>query len=412
MNPNSASPLESESLPWRRNLAILFIVQLLSTAAFSLIFPFLPLYVKELGNVSGGSVELWSSLVFSVQAFTMMIASPIWGVIADRYGRKLMLARATLGGAILLAAMGFVQNAEQLVALRAAQGLITGVMAATFTLVAAGTPASHAGFALGLINMARWVGIAGGPVLGGFIGEHFGFRESFWITAILLGLAGLAVIFFVHEDFHPPDRAHRVSFLAGYKHLLRTPGMIGLYGLGFLNGLGRSMLAPILAFFVIMLNQGQEAGSASLTGIIIGTSAFTSAISAIYWGRVGDRVGHHRVMVASAVAAALLYIPQTLVTAPWQLIVLQGLSGVAVGGLVPSIAALLNEWSPQANQGATYGLDNSVRAAARTVAPLISASLAVWVGYRGVFVGASVIYAFLAILAIIVALHQPLKRQN
>ncbi|RME80388.1 MAG: MFS transporter [Caldilineae bacterium] len=392
----------SSSLPWRRNLVVLFFVQLLSTAGFSLIFPFLPLYVNELGSSTGGSVELWAGLVFSAQAFVMMIASPIWGVVADRYGRKLMLERATLGGAVLLAAMGFAQSAEQLVLLRALQGAVTGVVAAGNALVAACTPKERTGFAMGVINMARWLGIAGGPFIGGVLGERFGFRESFWITGTLLGVAGFAVLFLVREEFRAPSKAQRPGFISGYQHLLLAPGMLGLYGLAFLRGMGATLLTPIMALFVLMLNQGRQEGAAELTGVVIGASAATSAISAVYLGRLGDRIGHERVLVTSAIVAALLFVPQAFVTRPWQLIVLQGISGIAVGGLVPSVAALMNRWSPRGNQGATYGLENSVRAAARTVAPLIAAAIAGWVGYRGVFVGASVIYVLTAVLAVVI----------
>ncbi len=115
-----------------------------------------------------------------------------------------MLERATFGAAITLALMGFVQNAEQLVVLRAIQGMVSGVVAAANALVAANTPKEHSGEALGLLQMGRWVGVAGGPILGGVLGDMFGFRESFWITAILLGLAGLASTIWVKEDFKPP----------------------------------------------------------------------------------------------------------------------------------------------------------------------------------------------------------------
>ena len=86
---------------WRRNLYILTLVQLLSTAGFSLVFPFMPLYVKEVGIATQGSVEFWAGLAFSSQAFTMMLAAPVWGAFADRHGRKVMLVRATFGGAVL-----------------------------------------------------------------------------------------------------------------------------------------------------------------------------------------------------------------------------------------------------------------------------------------------------------------------
>jgi DHA1 family multidrug resistance protein-like MFS transporter len=133
----------TRAISWQRNLAVLSAVQVISTLGFGLIFPFLPLYVRDLGVSTTGSLEFWAGLAFSAQAFTMMIASPIWGTVADRSGRKLMLERATLGGAIIVGAMGFVQNAEQLVILRALQGATTGVIAANNALVASQTPKEH-----------------------------------------------------------------------------------------------------------------------------------------------------------------------------------------------------------------------------------------------------------------------------
>ncbi|MFN3978819.1 MAG: MFS transporter [Caldilinea sp.] len=389
-------------IDWRRNLAVLSVVQVFSTLGFGLIFPFLPLYVRELGSASGGSLEFWAGMAFSAQAFTMMIASPLWGVVADRSGRKLMLERATLGGAVLLAAMGFAQNAEQLVILRALQGATTGVIAANNALVASQTPKEQSGFALGILNMARWIGVSGGPLVGGVIAEIFGFRESFWITGALLGIAGLAVVFWVEEDFHPVERAQRPGFWAGYRTIFTAAGMRGLYALAFLRSLGATIIVPFLALFVLSLNQGEQSGATAMTGVIIGASALTSAVSAVYLGRLGDRIGHERILVWSAALSALLYAPQVFVESVWLLALLQALSGVAMGGLIPSIAALMNLYAPAGNQGATYGLDNSVQASARVVAPMMAAVLAAWVGYHGVFLGATAIYAVTAVVAVLV----------
>lgn len=393
---------QSPRVNWKRNLVVLTIVQFLSSAGFSLVFPFLPLYVRELGIATRGSVEFWAGMVFSAQAVTMMIAAPIWGAVADRRGRKLMLARATIGGAVIMVAMGLAQSAEQLVILRALQGAVTGVLAATNALVAASTPREHTGMALGTVNMARWVGVAGGPILGGLLGEAFGFRESFWITGALLGMAGLAVVFLVQENFVPTARTERPGFREGYRSILRAPGMSGLYWLTFLRSLGATLVTPVLALFVLSLNHNIEAGTAALTGLAIGVAAFTSAISAVFLGRVGDHYGHSYVLIGSALAAVVLQIPQIFVTSPWQLIFFQALAGIATGGLVPTTAALMNLWSPPGSQGATYGLENSVQASARTVAPMIAAAIAAGVGYRGVFAGVAVVYAILAVVAIAV----------
>lgn len=385
---------------WKRNLYVLFCVQLLSTAGFSLVFPFMSLYVKEVGIATSGSVELWAGLIFSAHAVTMMFASPVWGAVADRRGRKLMLERATIGGAIIMACMGLVQNAEQLVALRALQGAVSGVIAAANALVAATTPKEHTGEALGLLNMARWVGVAGGPILGGVLGELFGFRASFFITGTLLALAGVGVVFFVHEEFTPVDARRRPGFWAGYQALFHAPGMLGLYGLTFLRSMGASLVSPMLALFVLALNQGREAGSAAMTGVVLGVAAFTTALSAVYLGRLGDKIGHNRVLIGASLAAVLLHFPQALVTTVWQLGLLQALAGVAIGGLVPATAALMNLWAPQDSQGATYGLDNSVQASARVVAPLLAALIATSVGYRAVFLATALAYTVVGALSL------------
>jgi DHA1 family multidrug resistance protein-like MFS transporter len=176
--------------------------------------------------------------------------------------------------------------------------------------------------------------------------------------------------------------------------------MRGLYGLAFLRSLGATVTVPILALFVLTLEPGRsERGSVAMTGLIIGASAFTSAVSAVYLGRLGDRIGHERILFGSALLSALLFIPQVFVTSGWQLAFWQAVSGIAIGGLVPSVSALMNIYAPAGNQGATYGLDNSVQAAARVVAPMMAAALAMWVGYRGVFVGAAAIYVVAAIVA-------------
>jgi len=384
---------------WRRNLYILFVVQLLSTAGFSLVFPFLPLYVKEIGIATGGSVEFWAGLVFASQAFTMMFAAPVWGAFADRYGRKPMLVRATFGGAVLVTLMGLVQNTEQLVILRTLQGLVTGVIPAASALAAATTPRENIGEAQGTLQMSRAMGVALGPVIGGVLGDAFGFRESFWITGALLGLAGLCTLVWVHEDFVPRETTKRPGFFASYGTLLHSPGMGGLYELSFLRSLGQSMLLPLVALFVVELI-GTEEGAASITGIVIGAASLTGALSAVWLGKLGDRYGHIKVLIGSAVFAALLYIPQSFVTAAWQLILLQALVGFAAGGLIPALAALMNLWSPAGNQGATYGIDTSVNAAARAVAPMVGAAIASWIGLRGVFGGTVVVYALCVMLAL------------
>lgn len=216
-------------MPWRATVRILFAVHLLTAAGFSMVIPFLPLYVKQIGIDSVGNVALWSGMIFSAPAITMMLAAPLWGWLADRYGRKLMLVRSTVAGAVLLAAMGFAQSAEQLAVLRALQGTLTGYIAASNALVAATIPHRHAGASFGFLRTGTWVGTGVGPLLGGVIGEYFGYRQSFWVTSALLAGAGLLVIFYVREQNHNSDTQKRRSFLASYRMILGTTGLPRLF---------------------------------------------------------------------------------------------------------------------------------------------------------------------------------------
>ena len=383
---------------WRRNLYILFLVQLLSLAGFSMVIPFLPLYIKELKITTGGSIELWSGMAFAAQAVTMMISAPFWGAIADRYGRKMMLVRASLGGAVILAAMGFVRSAEQLVLLRLLQGFVTGTMPAANALIAATSPKEHTGEALGMVQTGAWVGVAIGPLIGGVIGDMFGFRESFWITGALLAMAGVAVIFWVYEDFEPVAKTDRPKMLDSFRSVLRRPNMIGLYAEAFFQSFGRMLIFPIAALFVMEL-MGDSPGVATVTGLTLGVRAVTGSMSAIWLGRLSDRIGHGRVLLFSFVAVMLIYVPQPFVTAAWQLVVLQALTGLADGGILPAIAALMNLQIPAGYQGATYGLSASVNSSGRCLAPMLGVGIAISFGLRSVFALAVVVYALAALLA-------------
>lgn len=372
---------------WRRTLAIMFVAQLLTAVGFSIIFPFLPLYIADLGTTTGLSIEFWSGMVFSSQAITMMIASPIWGTIADRYGRKLMVERAMFGGAVILLLMAFAQSAEQLVLMRMIQGLITGTVSAANSLVAASAPRERMGFAMGTLQVGQWAGIALGPLIGGTLADAFGFHVPFIVTAVLLFLSGVLVFFGVHENFDKVNGVSefaRSSFLKGWRHVLSMPGVIPTFCLRFMTSLCRSMLTPILPFLVLTL-MSTEAGVSSFTGLVVGIESGAATLSAIYLGRLGDRIGHRKIVLGASLGALVCYVPLTMVAETWQLLLLHALVGIAVGGLVASPSALLAQYTEPGEEGAVYGLDNSIVSGARAVAPLTGAAVAMALGYRGVY---------------------------
>lgn len=378
----------------------MFVAQLVTAVGFSNIFPFLPLYVAELGSSTRLSTEFLAGAVFSSQAVTMMIASPIWGAVADRYGRKLMVQRAMFGGAVLLFAMSFVQSAEQLVLLRALQGMVTGTVSAANALVAAAAPRSRSGFAMGLLLVGQSTGIAIGPLMGGLLADAVGYRQTFVVTAVLLLAAGLLVLFGVRESFQRAASADgdKRSFLADWRHVFQAQGVPLAYGLRFLANLGRTLLIPFVPLFVTTLLVDQ-ARLNTFTGLVIGVSAGAGTVTAVFLGRLGDQIGHRRVLQWAALLTGLFFLPQVLVTEPWQLLALQALSGAAAGGIIPTLSALLARYTEPGEEGSVYGLDNAIVAGSRALAPMLGSAIALWFGLRATFVATAVVFLLVALTA-------------
>lgn len=385
---------------WRKTLYIVFIAELLSIGGLQIIVPFLPLYVQNL-NPRYGSVEFWTGVVYSAQAFTIMIASPIWGSLADRLGRKVMIQRAMIGGALVLGSMAFVRNVSQLVLLRAAQGAITGVIPAAYALVAASTPGEKTGYAMGLMQMSVWIGMSLGPLIGGVIADLFGFRSAFYVTSVCLLLGGLAVTFFVEEDFYPSNTEkfswHRM--FDGWVQVVRVPRMPEYLSMRFLVQVGQSVVLPFLPLYMAILLASQESVS-TITGLAVGIMSASGAISAVIMGRFSDRIGPERLLLFSAPFSALAYGLMTFTTTSWQLVGLYALAGIALGGVVPTVAALMGTTQPKNRMGSVYGLDNSTNAAGRMVAPLLGALIVSLFALRSVFILAAVLLGFIAILAV------------
>lgn len=370
---------------WQRTLWIVFIAQLVSAVGFSVMFPFLPLYVAELGTHTSLSLEFWAAMVFSGQALTMMISSPFWGSVADRHGHVIMLKRATYGGTIIILLMGFARSAEELALLRAIQGFITGTIAAANALVASTAPRERTGYAMGMLQMGLWIGVASGPLVGGLIADMVGYRAAFVVTSAMLLISGMIVTFGLRHVPKPQQSKQAARGMAGWHAIMSAPGVALVFLVRFCNWLSQTMLLPILPLFIQSL-LGSSKGSNSFIGLVQATASAAGTLSAVYFGKLGDRIGHRPVLIGSVLTAALFSFPQALVTAGWQLLVLQALFGIAAGGMAPSLSALLSRFTQPGTEGAVYGLDNSIAAGARTIAPLIGAVLATILGPRSLFI--------------------------
>ena len=386
---------------WQRTLYILFFAQLMVAVGFASIFPFLPLYVEQLGSTTGLSIEFLAGLVYSVQAFTMMLASPFWGALADRYGRKIMVERSMFGGAVVLFLMSFVNSSEQLVALRAIQGLITGTIAAANALQASVTPRRYMGYAMGLLQVGFGTGIAVGPLIGGAVADLFNYSVVFYITGAMLFLAGVTVHLGVQEKFTPValPKGERTSFVRNARELMGQSGVAMTFVIRFLTSMGRMMIFPIIPLFIITL-MVDTAKLNTFTGLILGVGSAATTISSVFLGKLGDRIGYRIVLIVSMAFMAVLYPLQGHVTAGWQLLILQAVVGVALGGVIPIISALLANYIKVGGEGAVFGLDNSINAAGRSVAPMLGGAIATGWDYSAVFLATGLVFLISTLLAI------------
>ena len=378
---------------------------------FSMVLPVLPLFVQEMGVSDDAQVKLWSGLLLSGQPLTMGLMAPVWGSLADRHGRKLMLLRATFGATVVMTLMGFTQTPLQLLLLRIIQGALTGTVPAATTLIASVVPRERTGFAIGLLQTGMFAGISVGPLMGSIVADTLGYRYAFFLTGGCLFLAAMGILLWVHEaPIQPPAGTKRPPWWQGLVEIVRDRGSMVALLVRLLTRTGARTVGPILPLFVLALLPPDSAvGVATMTGLVTGANAIASSLGAVALGRLSDRTGYRRVLLISALAAGLVYLLQAVVTTTTQLFVLQFMLGLALAGTISTLAALLARLVPEGRQGAIYGLDASVVSAANALGPLAGAAIAVPLGNRAAFVLAG---GLLLISAVVVAWLVPREKRD
>jgi len=353
-------------VPWRRHLAVVFFGSFTTVAAMGLVVPFLPLYLSELGIHTTADLEWWSGLAYGATFLTAGLTAPLWGRLGDRYGRKLMLVRASLGMAVSTALMALVSNAGELVGLRLLTGLLGGYSSGSMILVAAQAPPQRSGWALGVLSSGIMAGNLVGPLAGGILPPIIGVRPTFLAAAALIFLAFLATVLLLRHDQPAREGTRNKVPFRGPKSG-RTVAVLLMTGA--LLMVANLSVEPILSIFVASL--GVDPHQATIwAGLALSASALGSLLSATFLGRLADRVGVTPVLVGGLGTAALLVIPQVFVTSGWQLILIRFLMGCALGGLLPSIAKGLRQGVPAESTGRMLGLSVSAQYAGQVAGPL------------------------------------------
>ncbi len=407
---------------WRRTLNTVFVTQIMTLIGFSCVFPFFPLYIQTLG-ISGSAVVLWAGVITFVGSATLAVASPIWGALADRYGRKPMLVRAMGGAALVTALLIVAPNIWVVLLLRFLQGVLTGTVAPARALVAAITPREQLAYGMGLMEASIFAGNAVGPLIGGVLSDHIGFHRTFGFGALLLLASALIVLFRVQENFTPPTREAGQAppgVLTGLRELVRLP-VLGLLALTLLGAnFGNAVATPVLPLLVPELR-----GVPSLNGVpqvttTIGALLAVAGLCATFAARTRwftDRFGYRRVLVGALIGAALFSLPVAFVGSVWELLILRCLAGVCLGVSLPAVSALVSLSTPEDRRGAIFGAMASAELGGFALGPLLGGVLAAQIGERaGADVGLRAVFvltsAILCAIAVLVALRVRIPEQT
>ena len=376
---------------WKVNLISVWFGCFFTGLAISQILPFLPLYVSQLGVTSHEALSMWSGLTFSVTFLVSAIVSPMWGSLADRKGRKLMLLRASLGMAVAILLQAFATNVWQLFLLRALMGLTSGYIPNAMALVASQVPRERSGWAISTLSTAQISGVIGGPLMGGFLADHVGLRAVFFITAILLMVSFLVTLFLIKEGGRPTvSKADRLSGKAVFASLPYPGLMISLFVTTMVIQLCNGSVGPILALFIKSM-EPESTNIAFLSGMIAAVPGISALMSAPRLGKLGDRIGTARILMATLVAAVVLFFAMSFVTTPFQLGVLRFLLGFADGAMLPAVQTLLVKYSSDQVTGRIFGYNQSFMYLGNVAGPLIGASVSAMAGFRWVFAATAVV---------------------
>ncbi|WP_458043526.1 multidrug efflux MFS transporter MdtG [Phytobacter sp. AG2a] len=386
----------SAPINWKRNLTVAWIGCFLTGAAFSLVMPFLPLYVEQLGVTGHGALNMWSGLVFSITFLFSAMASPFWGGLADRKGRKIMLLRSALGMACVMALMGFAQNIWQLLVLRALLGLLGGFIPNANALIATQMPRNRSGWAMGTLSTGGVAGALLGPLAGGLLADTYGLRMVFFITAIVLFLCFLLTLVCIRENFVPVPKKEMLHAREVFASLKNPRLVLGLFITTMIIQVATGSIAPILTLYVREL-AGNVGNIAFISGMIASVPGVAALMSAPRLGRLGDRIGPEKILVVALVISVLLLIPMAWVQAPWQLGLLRFLLGAADGALLPAVQTLLVYNSTNQVAGRIFSYNQSFRDIGNVTGPLLGAAVSASYGFRTVFLVTAGVVLFNAI---------------
>ncbi len=368
---------------------ILTIGMSLLAICYTMIIPFLPVYLLELG-VEQEQLALWSGLSFSISFFIAAIMAPVWGRLADQHGKKLMAIRAGILIGLSYLWSAFVQDEYQFLLVRALQGFANGFMPAAMTMVSLSVPKERVGTAMGIFQMGLVLGNTVGPLTGGLTELAVGMRPVFMVAGITLFIVTAAIAIFVKEpQMESETPVKTTSFSEDLQAAKQNKVLLHILGLYFLVQAVMLMLQPIVAIYVGELKGSME-GAAMLAGSILSGGGVMGMIMTNVWAAYGQRRGYFRVISYGLMGTGTVLLLQSLPFGLWWFGALQLLIGVFIVGIFPSLGSAMTVNTDPSVRGRVFGLATTSQQLGNMIGPLFASIVATYWGTSYVFLVAGI----------------------
>ncbi|CYU47536.1 multidrug efflux MFS transporter [Streptococcus suis] len=374
--------MDDGSSYWKQNLKVAWLGNFLTGTSFTLVMPFISVFVEELG-VGPGQVEYYAGLAVSANAFAAAVMAPIWGSLADRYGRKPMMVRAAFAMIFTMGGMALVPNVFWLLALRVLNGVFTGYIPNATALIASQVPKDKTGYALGTLSTGAVAGNLIGPTLGGILAEMFGVHMVFLLVGLLYAIVVLLTVFYIREDFIPVKRGEAMSVKEVFAQVKDRQMLVGLFVTSMIIIAAAQAVVPILTLYVRHL--GQTDNLLFVAGFIISLPGMASLVTSGYLGKIGDRIGNHRLLLIALTYSLLINVFCVFAENPFQLGLLRFMYGFGTGALLPSVNSLLTKLTPKEGISRIFSYNQLFNNLGSVVGPMMGSAVAAHMGYDWVF---------------------------
>jgi DHA1 family multidrug resistance protein-like MFS transporter len=369
---------------WGRNVWTLTLTVFVAFVGFQFFSPFLPLYVRDLGVTDPGRVALWSGVLAAVTPAVSGLLSPLFGRLADRFGRKMMLIRSLAGFIVIIAAMGLVRSVEQLFLARLLQGFFAGFTPMVMALTSVSAPRDRVPAAIGMVQSAQLLSGAIGPAVGGYVASHLGIRYAFFVTAGMCAVALVALIAFFREvPTGPPGARREPPPRLPLRDVLRYPyfpTVVVLLLIAQFLDRGLALLIPLQVAHL----PGVEAVAAT-SGVIISVAAIAATVSANLAARLSRDIPSAQLLLVGFVAGGALCGAMALARTGVSLLILRTLAGFCLGGAITLAYTLGALLVPTDYRGAAFGWLAMGVQVGTALSPLATGALAA-VSIPGAFV--------------------------